>query len=270
MIYIASKVKHAERWRAVASMHPVSSTWIYEAGNGETSDFDHLWRRCMAEAASSNALVIYREPDEILKGAWIEMGIAMAAGVPVHAVGIEEFTVAKYSAITHHRTMGAAVAAALDEPARKKSFTARAHKIITEAAGQDQLGWSLYDHGVVDLAREADAALSTPSQAGDLGAVKALAEITTRTENFWAFIQGEYGVKLSSEDQDDHNVYEFFSALETASTILSALSSSPVGEMVLAERERCADHAKRLLAGYDTGDDGFGVEEAIRSGRAAK
>jgi hypothetical protein len=62
------------------------------------------------------------------------------------------------------------------------------------------------------------------------GVTEALCELTTRAENFWAFIQGEYGVRLSSADQDDHNVYEFFSALEDANAALAALSLPPLGE----------------------------------------
>jgi hypothetical protein len=45
---------------------------------------------------------------------------------------------------------------------------------------------------------------------------KALRELGIRAENFWAFLQGEYGVKLSAEDQEDHNVHGFFSAVEAA------------------------------------------------------
>lgn len=58
-------------------------------------------------------------------------------------------------------------------------------------------------------------------------AVEALRELATRAENFWAFLQGEYGVKLSAEDQEDHNVAGFFAALETANTALSASPSTP-------------------------------------------
>ena len=32
----------------------------------------------------------------------------------------------------------------------------------------------------------------------------------------WAFLQGEHGVKLSSEDEDDHNVHGFFASLRRA------------------------------------------------------
>lgn len=102
-VYVASKVKHAEMWKDLRAFarDPIISTWIDEAGEGETSDFADLWRRCVFEASHAGALIIYRRPDEVLKGAWIELGAALASGVPVFAVGIEEFTVAKDSRIQH-------------------------------------------------------------------------------------------------------------------------------------------------------------------------
>lgn len=47
-------------------------------------------------------------------------------------------------------------------------------------------------------------------------AMEALRNLTGRAESFWALLQGDYGVKISSEDQEDHNVYEFFFAIERA------------------------------------------------------
>lgn len=95
-IYIASKVKHAHRWQFLRDVvgEPVISTWIDEAGEGQSSDLADLWQRCIAEASSARVLILYREPDEVLKGGWVELGAALASGVTVIAVGIEEFTVA--------------------------------------------------------------------------------------------------------------------------------------------------------------------------------
>lgn len=111
-IYIASKAKpeHAERWRRVAELHPINSTWIYEAGQGESQDIADLWRRCIHEASTAGALIVYREDGEVLRGAWVEMGAALAHGVPVFAVGIEDQgTIARDPRITHCRTFRAAM-----------------------------------------------------------------------------------------------------------------------------------------------------------------
>lgn len=113
-IYIASKTKHADRWRFLRDKvgEPIISTWIDEAGVGQTADFNDLWQRCLREATTCQVLIVYREPEDVLKGAWVEMGAALAAGVPVYAIGLEEFTIAKYAGVKHFPDMKAAIAAA--------------------------------------------------------------------------------------------------------------------------------------------------------------
>lgn len=113
-IYIASKTKHARRWRYLRDemCEPIISTWIDEAGEGETSDFNDLWKRCLKEATTCEVLVVYKEPEDVLKGAWVEVGAALSFGIPVYAIGLEGFTIAKYEAITHFSDIKSAFAAA--------------------------------------------------------------------------------------------------------------------------------------------------------------
>lgn len=116
-IYVASKVKHAEMWRDLRSFEkmPIISTWIDEL---YPDDMDGLWQRCISEASNAQAFLILRRPDEVLKGAWIELGAALASGVPVYAVGIEEYTVAKDKRIRHFPNLveaRAAIRSALGE-----------------------------------------------------------------------------------------------------------------------------------------------------------
>ena len=93
-IYIASKTTHGARWRALrASGVPIISTWIDEAEAGATSNWPDLWHRCVREARQAAATIVYREQGEVLKGAFVEMGAALAAGRPVFAVGCDEFSV---------------------------------------------------------------------------------------------------------------------------------------------------------------------------------
>lgn len=112
-IYIASKTKHADRWRFLRDQigEPIISTWIDEAGPGESSDLSDLWHRCILEASSADILILYREPGDALKGAWVELGAALASGVIVYAVGIDEFSVAHDKRIQHFPDMKAAIAA---------------------------------------------------------------------------------------------------------------------------------------------------------------
>lgn len=88
-IYIASRAslpERAERWRRLRDEFgwQIVSSWIDEAGEGETVDFTDLWDRIHREIASSNKLLLYAEPDDFpLKGALIEAGMALALGKPV-------------------------------------------------------------------------------------------------------------------------------------------------------------------------------------------
>lgn len=95
-IYTASKTRHADKWKILrAEGWPIASTWIDEAGAGETACFTDLWRRCVWEASQADALLLYREPEDVLKGALVKIGAALSNGVPVYAIGCEEFTFAK-------------------------------------------------------------------------------------------------------------------------------------------------------------------------------
>jgi hypothetical protein len=103
-IYIASKTKHAWRWRALREdLKPcgifINSTWIDEAGAGESKDLAGLAHRCIGEAMDADLLIVYGEEGEVLKGALIEIGAAMAFGVDVISVGV---TLPDSSAFTHH------------------------------------------------------------------------------------------------------------------------------------------------------------------------
>lgn len=90
-IYTASKTIHAHKWRELRSLgYNINSTWIDEAGPGETACFRRLWERCINEAAQADALLLYRQPGEALKGAFIEAGAALASKKPVFAIGIED------------------------------------------------------------------------------------------------------------------------------------------------------------------------------------
>lgn len=112
-IYTASKTKHAHLWRDLRDAGaPIISTWIDEAGEGESTDLHDLWDRCISESRSCKALVVYKEPDDVLKGAWVEIGAALAVGNPVYAVGLSGFTISNYRGIKHFLSLAAAFKAA--------------------------------------------------------------------------------------------------------------------------------------------------------------
>jgi hypothetical protein len=112
-IYTASKTKHAHLWKDLrAAGAPIISTWIDEAGEGASADLHDLWDRCITESRCCKALIVYREPQDVLKGAWVEIGAALAAGKPVYAVGLDGFTISNYRGIKHFKSLADAFKAA--------------------------------------------------------------------------------------------------------------------------------------------------------------
>ncbi|MBW3243304.1 hypothetical protein KUV57_11410 [Epibacterium sp. DP7N7-1] len=110
-VYMASKaVAHGPRWQALRdSGFPVISTWIDESEPDAKLDWPDLWHRCLSEVARAEVLICYMEPGETLKGAWVEVGAALALGVPVLGVGIEDFSIAKSGKIIQCKTLEEAV-----------------------------------------------------------------------------------------------------------------------------------------------------------------
>lgn len=87
-IYPASKTKHAGMWRELRKQgYPIIGTWIDEAGEGESASYEELSLRCISECRSAAVTILFCQYDETLKGALIEVGIALAAGRSVFCVG---------------------------------------------------------------------------------------------------------------------------------------------------------------------------------------
>ena len=89
--YVASKTKHAPMWRELRALGiPIISTWIDEAGEGQTRDYSELAVRCVREISEADAILLYCEPGEILKGAQAEYGIGLPLGKEIRCVGDSE------------------------------------------------------------------------------------------------------------------------------------------------------------------------------------
>jgi hypothetical protein len=89
-VYVASRASLPERpamWRKLRGEGwPINSTWIDEAGEGETKSMQELWARIAREIAAASAVVLYAEEGDLpLKGALIEVGMAIGMGKPVFA-----------------------------------------------------------------------------------------------------------------------------------------------------------------------------------------
>lgn len=94
--YAASRASVPERpamWRKLRDQGVlITSTWIDEAGEGETACNTDLWRRIAREVAESDAVILYAEKGDFpLKGALVEVGMAIGLGkrVMVVAPGVE-------------------------------------------------------------------------------------------------------------------------------------------------------------------------------------
>lgn len=86
--YIASKVKHARVWRSMRDKgYNVTASWIDEASEGQTKDYTELATRCLRDIKSAKFLVLYCKHGELMKGALIEAGMALALGKEVRCVG---------------------------------------------------------------------------------------------------------------------------------------------------------------------------------------
>lgn len=103
LVYIASKVVHGPRWKEIQESSEeygikVISSWP-RYNPGTTQEYDDLWSRCVSEVREADALLIYHEPGEVFTGAWIEVGVALAHGVPVFAVGCEEYSISCHARV---------------------------------------------------------------------------------------------------------------------------------------------------------------------------
>lgn len=106
-----------EKWKSLRDRDgfPIRASWIDQCGVGETKDWPKLWETCIYEASQATVLIVYREEGEILKGAWVELGAALASETPVYLVGCSEFSVRHHRLITLCASMDEALLLAMDE-----------------------------------------------------------------------------------------------------------------------------------------------------------
>lgn len=99
-IYTASRVRHAPKWRTLREAgFRITSTWIDEAEEGASPSKADLWDRCIREATESDAVLAYFEAEDPRVGALVEVGAALAWGVPVYVVNLTDDSVGSW---VHH------------------------------------------------------------------------------------------------------------------------------------------------------------------------
>lgn len=90
-VYVASRASVPDRpamWQELRrGGWNITSSWIDEAGNGETQCFAELWSRIESEIKQSDGVILYAHGDDFpLKGALIEAGMALGMGKRVAVV----------------------------------------------------------------------------------------------------------------------------------------------------------------------------------------
>jgi nucleoside 2-deoxyribosyltransferase len=104
-VYIASKLPHAERWRTLRQEWrqfgiDINSRWI-DAAHLELENKDPInaeqpvdyrvwWTLDVEDVLAASALIVYAEKTDVLRGALVETGVAIAAGKFVVAVGEDD------------------------------------------------------------------------------------------------------------------------------------------------------------------------------------
>jgi hypothetical protein len=94
-VYIASKLAYAERFRIMRMQWKregidLHARWHDQAQHEESAtpeDFHIFWLVDEEDVKRSNAVIVYAEPQDKLRGALIEAGIAIGAGILTILVG---------------------------------------------------------------------------------------------------------------------------------------------------------------------------------------
>ena len=86
-VYVCSRASVPERveaWRQLrAQGMAITSSWL-EEGTKERADFGNLWQKVVEEIKDADALLAHFAPEDFpLRGALVEIGIALAFGKPV-------------------------------------------------------------------------------------------------------------------------------------------------------------------------------------------
>ena len=107
-IYIASKTKHAPKWRELrANGLNIVSSWLDVGEIDRPEEYRRLWNCCILEVSASDLLIVYCEPGETLERCLVEIGSALASSVPIYCIGRCTSVVADEvsDASFHHRPL---------------------------------------------------------------------------------------------------------------------------------------------------------------------
>lgn len=139
-LYIASKLKHAQRWRDLREVRNKENfefvcSWI-DGGEeeGRPTSYAEMWERYAKEIRDCDVMIVYVEPGEVLKGALVEMGIALGARKAVILCGVADadpFKTLQYHPCVLGRVRHIGSALKLAKDALSPQLQWRAKKVFT-------------------------------------------------------------------------------------------------------------------------------------------
>jgi nucleoside 2-deoxyribosyltransferase len=89
-VYTASKMKHAAMWRDLCTATPhvqFHARWLKHSAIGTPDDSGQASEFWMQDVRDADAVLVYVEPGDHLRGALVEAGMAIAYGIPVCVIG---------------------------------------------------------------------------------------------------------------------------------------------------------------------------------------
>jgi nucleoside 2-deoxyribosyltransferase len=93
-VYFSSQLKHAQKWRDICddSMDIIcTARWVKHALGGTPDDdpreAEMFWAQDEQDVRDADVVIVYAEPNDRLRGALVEAGMALSLGVPVIVVG---------------------------------------------------------------------------------------------------------------------------------------------------------------------------------------
>ena len=93
VVYISSRYYHApvwQQWRDAGV--PLRSSWIDSLGDESPAGLRQQWEQNVEDIRQATGIVLYCQPGEVLKGALVEVGIALSFSKTIACVGLCDAT----------------------------------------------------------------------------------------------------------------------------------------------------------------------------------
>lgn len=95
-VYVASQTHHAEQWLEIGQEwrlqtgHQIISSWpqmVYDGVPESTYNSKVFWQKNVSEIQDANVVLVFADTGDVLRGALVEVGVALATEIPIVCVG---------------------------------------------------------------------------------------------------------------------------------------------------------------------------------------